>query len=127
MKFGDSTVSDLSVDIGKTYNTTMEVGYNGLGIPKPRWEAFQFALNQSIYINSNNTYFVYKRHDAMIINMTCASALVYCENLDFNLTLAQQSELVFKLPISSIMRNIDLDGHQQCLFLAESIGSDKDE
>jgi hypothetical protein len=63
----------------------------------------------------------------VVIDMNCTLAHTYVYDIDFNLTLSQQPELVFKIPIASVMRNLMLDDREQCVFLVESIGSDTDE
>lgn len=56
----------------------------------------------------------------------CSYVLPFIENLEFNLTLSQQSDVVFKIPISATMRNWinKTDENQEnCIFLVENTGT----
>ena len=54
--FGDDTDFLKQFNLAGTYTTMFEIGFNGIGIPGPKWLYWYRFLNETIWVNSDGVF-----------------------------------------------------------------------
>lgn len=58
--FGDDNDALRQFNLAGTYTTLFEIGFNGIGIPSPKWVYWSYLMNQTIYQGSQGKYWLEK-------------------------------------------------------------------